>query len=132
MAVYAVPSSLYARIMGLSDGDQARPRRIEIEVGLWLVPLATLFAILVLAGIDFLCLGLAVMATDSCPGPPKPCPPGDAIDHAYAFAVIATSTGLLITFALFWRSVRPLRLLIAILTVLCAAWPALFVLVGNP
>lgn len=93
--------------------------------------MATALALPPIAVVDLWLLGLSAVATDECAAG-EPCKPAQEIGHTYLFAAIATSVGLALTIATRWPPLRPYRWVFAGLTLLSAAWPALWIITGNP
>ena len=115
----------------LPDGDEAPPRTSRIDRRWWTAPAATIVALAIAGPVELMFLGLSAMATDNC-SPDTPCPPGDDVRQVYTFAMTATAVGFVLTIALPWRSLRPVRWMAAGATVLCSLYPVLWMLSGNP
>jgi hypothetical protein len=73
----------------------------------------------------------ALGASDEC-DPPQPCRQADEITRVYAFAALTALIGLLLTFVLTRQSARPYQWAAAAAAMLGAAYPAIWLLTGNP
>lgn len=110
-------------------GHKPTLKDAQIDRLWWVAPLVTFGALVPVAVVDLAVLGVAAMATDGC-NTGTPCKPAEQISQIYQFAFFAAIIGLVTTLVLPWRALRYLRWTVGLVTVLCAAWPILWIMSG--